>query len=127
MKKAYLLAFIAIFFWSTSATVSKLLLGSLDSMQVLCVSSLFASLFWGVTNLLSGKLKLLKTYRRKDILRILGIGVIGNFFYYLLLYTGMDRMPASQALIVNYLWPIMSVVFACILLKECLPLRRPVP
>lgn len=124
MKKAYLLAFIAIFFWSTSATVSKLLLGSLDSMQVLCVSSLFASLFWGATNLLSGKLKLLKTYSRKDILRILGIGVIGNFFYYLLLYTGMDRMPASQALIVNYLWPIMSVVFACILLKEKMTTRK---
>ena len=124
MKKTYFLAIVAILFWSTSATVSKLLLGSLDSMQVVWVSSLFASLFWIITNLIAGNMKQLKTYRKKDILRIMGIGLIGTFLYYLLLYTGMDRMPASQALIVNYLWPIMSVVFACILLKEKMTVRK---
>ena len=38
--------------------------------------------------------------------------------YYVFYYTGTSNMPASQAFIVNYLWPIMSVVFACIILKE---------
>ena len=33
-------------------------------------------------------------------------------------------MPASQAFIINYLWPIMSVVFACILLKEKMTVRK---
>jgi drug/metabolite transporter (DMT)-like permease len=32
-------------------------------------------------------------------------------------------MAASQAFIINYLWPVMSVVFACIILKEKLTTR----
>ena len=124
MKKTYLLAAVTILIWSTSATVSKLLLGTLDSIQILWVSALFSSLFWVVTNFAGGNMKILKTYRRKDYLRLAGIGLTGIFFYYLFLYTGTDRMLASQALIVNYLWPIMSVVFACILLKEKMTVRK---
>jgi drug/metabolite transporter (DMT)-like permease len=33
-------------------------------------------------------------------------------------------MEASHAFIVNYLWPIMSVVFACVILKEKLTLKK---
>jgi len=33
-------------------------------------------------------------------------------------------MPASQAFIINYMWPIMSVVFACIILREKLTWRK---
>ena len=33
-------------------------------------------------------------------------------------------MPASQAFIINYLWPIMSVLFACIILKEKLTFKK---
>lgn len=124
MKKVYSLAAVTIFLWSTSATVSKLLLGALDSMQVLCVSALFASLFLLVLNIANGNIKKLKAYKPKDYLHIVLIGLPGTFFYYLFLYTGMDRMPASQAMIINYLWPIMSVVFACILLKEKMTLRK---
>ena len=46
------------------------------------------------------------------------IGIPGTFFYYIFFYTGTDMMPASQAFIINYLWPVMSVLFACIILKE---------
>lgn len=124
MKKVYFLAALTIFFWSTSATVSKLLLGSLDSFQVLWVSTLFAGLFGLVMNTLTGHIKKLKAYSPKDYLHTVLIGLPGTFLYYLLLYTGMDRMPASQALIINYLWPIMSVVFACIILKEKMTVRK---
>ena len=124
MKKAYGLAFVAIFLWSTSATVSKLLLGSLGSMQVLCISALFASAFWLAVNLFTGDLKELKAYTLKDYCRIVGTGLIGTCLYYLLLYSGMDLMMASQAMTVNYLWTIMSVVFACILLKEKMTVRK---
>ena len=33
-------------------------------------------------------------------------------------------MQASQAFIINYLWPIMIVVFACIILKEKMTLKK---
>ena len=124
MKKTYFLAAVAILFWSTSATVSKLLLGSLDSMQVLYISAMFAGVFLLGWNVVTGNIKRLKTYRAKDYLCTILIGLPGTFFYYLLLYTATDLMPASQALTINYLWPIMSVVFACVLMKEKMTIRK---
>ena len=124
MKKAYILAAISIFFWSTVATLSKLLLDSLSSMQVLCFSTLFAGCFWLIFNIATGNIKKLKAYRPKDWLKTVLIGLPGTFVYYLLFYTGTDLMPASQAFIINYLWPIMSVIFACVILKEKLTVRK---
>ncbi len=124
MKKTYLLAGTAILLWSTMATVSKLLLGNFDKYQVLCVGALFGSLLLFVVNLFTGRLKKMKHYRPKDYLHMLGSGLLGNFFYYVFYYAGASLLPASQAFIVNYLWPIMSVVFACVLIKEKLTVRK---
>ena len=124
MKKTYILAGTAILMWSTMATVSKLLLTSLSNFQVLCISSLLAGVSMLAMNAFSGKLALLKTYRLKDYLIMTGTGLLGIFLYYSFYYIGMSRMPASQAFIINYLWPIMSVVFAAILLKEKLTARK---
>ena len=60
MKKSYIYAGIAIFFWSTIALVSDLLLKTMDSMQVLAISSLFAFLFLLMLNVIKGNLKKLK-------------------------------------------------------------------
>ena len=124
MKKPYLFAGISILFWSTLATVSKLLLGSLSSYQVLLYSALFAALTLLLVNLITGKIKLLCRYRPRDYLIMLLIGLPGTFFYYVFLYLGTARMEASQAFIINYLWPIMSVLFAALLLKERLTPRK---
>ncbi len=126
VKKAYILAGISIVFWSTVATVSKLLLGSLTSMQVLCVSAFFAALALLVVNVITGNIKKLRTYTLRDYGKTVLIGLPGTFFYYLFYYTGTSYMPASQAFIINYLWPIMSVVFACIILKEPMTVRKAV-
>ncbi len=118
MKKYYIYASISILGWSTVATVVKLLLGSMGSMQVLWLSSLFAAMFLFAVNLMSGNIKKLLAYKPKDYLISALICLPGTFLYYVFYYTGTSYMPASQAFIVNYLWPIMSVVFACIILKE---------
>lgn len=124
MKKTYLLAGTAILMWSTMATISKLMLSTMGNYQVLCISSLLAFLGMLVINGLSGKLKLLKTYRLKDYMIMTGVGLLGIFLYYSFYYLGMGRMLASQAFIINYLWPIMSILFAAILLKEKITFRK---
>ena len=124
MKKQYIYAAISIFCWSTVSTVTKLLLNdSINSIQLLWASSLFACLFLFFVNLFSGKLKLLRTYKPKDFLVSAAIGLPGTFFYNIFYYFGASQMPASQAFIINYLWPIMSLIFAAIILKEKLTLR----
>lgn len=124
MKKTYLYAGLSIFFWSTVATTCKLLLKELDSVQLLWMNSLIAGIFLTILNLCVGNFKAFKDYKLKDYLIMVAIGIPGTFFYYIFYYSGTDLMPASQAFIINYLWPIMSVLFACIILKEKLTFRK---
>lgn len=124
MKKAYMLAGVAILCWSTVATIAKLMLHSINNFQLLWISSLFAGIFLLVVNIFTGKIKKLIKYRAKDIIISVLIGLPGTFLYYAFYYAGTALMPASQAFIINYMWPIMSVVFACIILKEKLTFRK---
>ena len=124
MKKEYLYAGVSILLWSTSATVTKLLLSNLNSMQILFISSFIAFIFLLIINLVKGNLKELKKYKLKDYVQIFIIGLLGTFLYNLFLYLGISKMQASDAFIINYLWPIMTVLCACIILKEKLTLRK---
>lgn len=124
MKKIYILAGISILLWSMLATVSKLLLGTMSSYQVLCISAAFAAAALFVYNIATGKLPVMKSYGLKDYLIMVLIGLPGTLFYNLFYYAGAAILPASQAFIINYLWPIMSVVFACVLLREKLTGRK---
>ena len=124
MKKEYLYAGASIFLWSTTATVTKLLLGSLNSMQITLISSLLSTVFLLVVNIAKGTIRELKSFKLKDFAYTFLLGTIGIFIYHLCLYIGIDRMEASQAFIINYLWPIMTVVFACIILKEKMTPRK---
>lgn len=124
MKKQYVYAAISIALWSTTATITKLLLGSMDSFQVLAASSGIAFAFLLLINLVKGKLQLFRTYARKDLAIMFGMGLLGIFLYHLLWYIGIDCMMASQAMIINYLWPMMVVLSACVVLKEKLTGRK---
>ncbi len=126
MKRTYILVGIAIFFWSTMATISKLLLGSFSGIQVLCISSFFAGVFLLIKNITTHNIQKLRFYKLRDIGVMILIGLPGIFLYNIFYYFGAAIMPASQAFIINYLWPIMSVVFACILLKEKMTVRKAV-
>ena len=124
MKKSYVLAGVSILLWSSLATVSKLLLGTISAYQVLGISAAFATVALFIYNMATGKLSAMKSLRAKDYLILVLIGLPGTLFYNLFYYAGAAILPASQAFIVNYLWPIMSVLFACILLKEKLTGRK---
>ena len=124
MKKVYLYVATAIFCWSTIATVSKLMLGGINCLQLLWMNSFAAALALLTVSFVNGKVKLLKKYKLKDYAVTILIGFPGTFFYYVFYYAGTDLMLASQAFIVNYLWPIMSVVFACLILKEKMTPRK---
>jgi len=124
MKKQYLYAGVSIFLWSTTSTITKLLLGSINSMQILVISSIFATLFLLIINIKKKNLPQLKAFKIKDFIQIAGLGILGTFLYNLFLYIGINKMQASQAFIINYLWPLMTVIFACIILKEKLTRRK---
>ena len=124
MKKSYLYVGICILCWSMVSALSKLMLGSLDNFQLLCGNALFAGIAMLIVCITNGKIKLLKTYSLKNIAVSTLLGLPGIFLYNAFYYAGTALMPASQAFIVNYLWPIMTVIAACVILKEKLTPRK---
>ena len=110
--------------WSTMPTISKLLLGEMDSFKVLAISSGFATLAMLIINICSKKLAIMKSYSTVDYLKMALIGLPGVFLYYAFYYAGTANMLASQAFIINYLWPMLSIVFACLILKEKMTARK---
>lgn len=118
MKKAYLMAAVTVFFWGTSAPVCKVLLNDLTNMEVLFFASVFAALSLLAIILGKGQAKELTAYTPREFLHMCLLGFTGYFLYSAFYYQGIHHLDAQIACIVNYLWPILTVCFACIILKE---------
>ena len=53
-----------------------------------------------------------------------GLGLMGLFAYCALYYYGLTQLSSQEACILNYLWPVMLVVFSCIILKEKMTIMK---
>ncbi len=126
MKKNYIFAITTVFMWSTLAAVVKLLLSDIPNLEALAISSYISSGFLLIANMFTGKIKIMKSLKFKDIGIISGLGFIGLFVYSALYYYGLSQLTSQEACIVNYLWPIMLVIFSCIILKEKLTVMKAV-
>lgn len=118
MKKEYLYAGTSVLCFGTVATVSKLLMNQLDALYVLAFSFLFATLFLGVYNWKKGFLCEVKKLTARIWIRMILIGSLGVFFYNYFLLLGTARLKAQTAFVINELWPALSILFSCWILKE---------
>jgi drug/metabolite transporter (DMT)-like permease len=124
MKKSYLYAVVTVLIWSTTAAIVKKMLYDIPNLEALSVSSFFAFLFLLIVNLKNGTVKEMRRYSVKDYAVMCGLGFIGLFVYSALYYYGLAQLTSQEACILNYLWPIMIVIFSCILLKEKFTIRK---
>lgn len=124
MKKSYLYAIITVLIWSTMAAAVKVMLNDIPNLQALAVSGFFAFLFLVLVNAKGGRLKNLKNYSLKQYGIMAGLGFIGLFVYSALYYYGLAELTSQEACILNYLWPMMLVVFSCLILKEKLTVMK---
>ena len=116
--RPYLLASVSILLWGAAPAVSKLALGSLSGTQLLFASSAVAALFLFAVCRATGRLSLLKTLRPRTLAALAGIGILGTFLYYEAYYAGLRTLSAQQATVINYLWPIFTVVLSARLTHE---------
>lgn len=123
-KTAYIYAAITVVLWGTLATVSKVLLESLDAMLVLAFTCDVSAGVLFIFNLVRGNIKREKIGSIKNILKMSCLGFIGFFLYNLFYLMGIDLLPSQQAMIINYLWPAMIIVFSCIFLKEDITVKK---
>lgn len=117
-KLAYLYVGVVVLLWASAPAVGKLLLNNLDSFQVLFFISLAASLTLLLVALFQNKLEIALKYNLKDYFTFAYMGCIGIFLYYLCFFGSLMLIPAQEYTAINYLWPIMVVVFASTILKE---------
>ncbi len=124
MRKSYIYASVTVLIWATLATVVKIVLNDIPNFEALAISSFFAFVFLLIMNIVNGSIKELRSYRLKEYLMMSGLGFLGLFMYSALYYYGIATLSSQEACILNYLWPLMIVIFACVLLKEKLTARK---
>ncbi len=124
MKKQQLCGLGAVLIWATMAAVVKKMVGEIPTMQTLCVSSLFAFLALLLLDVCTGKIRGFRRCRPKVLAKMAGLGFLGMFLYSMLYYLGLGLLSSQEACILNYLWPILLVLFSTFLFKEKLTLGR---
>lgn len=118
MKKAYIYVICAVLMWSCMATVSKLLLSTLEPMFVLFYTCLFASITLILYSHHKHSLGGLFLQSPKTIARMSCVGSLGVFFYNLFYFMGTARLSAQTAFVINDLWPVLIIIFSSLLLKK---------
>ncbi|MGM9614908.1 MAG: DMT family transporter [Oscillospiraceae bacterium] len=118
MKKEYICGLTTVLIWATMAAMVKGLLTEIPQLETLSVSGAFAFAFLLLVNIQKGNLKKFRQFALKDFAAMAGLGFIGLFLYSALYYYGLSQLSSQEACILNYLWPIMLVLFSAILLRE---------
>ena len=124
MKRNTLYALVTVLIWATMAAIVKLMLSDMPNLQVLSVSSWFSFLFLLAVNLKNGNLKRLRQFSLRQYAAMSGLGFLGLFLYSALYYYGIGRLGAQAACILNYLWPMMLMLFSTLILKEPLTVLK---
>jgi len=123
-KSSFIYVGLSIILWASTAAIGKLLLTEITGLQLIFYTFPFTIISLFLIAWSQNKLRLLRQYTKTDYLRMIGMGFLGCYLYYLLLFGALKNAPAQEAFIVNYLWPVMVVIFAALLLKEQLTWRK---
>jgi len=117
-KKSYLFALAAVLFWSTIASALKISLRYIDFGQLLLYACITTIIILFLTLAGQKKSDLIKKLKPKDYLRAAVLGLINPFAYYIVLLKAYDLLLAQEAGTLNYVWPVVLVLFSIPLLKQ---------
>lgn len=122
-SRAYVFAGIAIFFWSTVATVFKIALRHIDFIQLLFIATWTSFLVYLLVALFQRKLSVTFNISLKSYVHSALLGLINPFIYYLILFKAYSLLPAQVAQPINMIWPIVLVFLSIPLLKQKIAIR----
>ena len=122
-SKAYLYAGVAIFFWSTVASAFKLSLEYLEPIQLVLYSTLFSIFILFILLLYQGKLDLIKSVSKSDLKKYAFLGFLNPCLYYIILFKAYDALPAQEAMVINFSWPVMLVILSIPILKQSIDFK----
>ncbi|KQC08547.1 MAG: hypothetical protein APR54_04500 [Candidatus Cloacimonas sp. SDB] len=122
-KKAYLLALLAVLFWSTAASAFKISLRYVHYSMLLLFSSLVSAFIFLFIILYKKEAGLLFKISRQQFVNSLLLGFLNPFLYYIVLFKAYTLIPAQQAQPLNFIWPVMLVILSIPILKQKISFR----
>jgi drug/metabolite transporter (DMT)-like permease len=117
-RLAYVYAAVAVIFWATSASAFKLSLRYVGVLSLLFFASVTSTLVFLVGAAVTGKLKWLRRFSRRDYLCSAGLGLLNPFLYYAALFQAYALLPAQEAQPLNFVWPLTLVLLSIPLLGQ---------
>ena len=117
-RKAFILAILAVLFWSTSPTAFKIGLRHQDTLQLLTGATFTSFLVLGILLLPGKRYMELARFRWPDIGFSMLMGLLNPVAYYLILFKAYTILPAQVAQPLNMIWPIVLVIISIPLLKQ---------
>ncbi len=117
-KRATFFALLAVLLWSTVATAFKLALNYMSPAQLLLIASGSSVVVLGLLLWWQKKINLLFSLTKQQRLRMVLLGFINPFVYYLVLFEAYALLPAQEAQPLNYTWALMLTYLSVLILKQ---------
>mgnify|MGYP000535799700 FL=1 len=119
-KQAVLLGSGAVVLWSTVATVFNLSLDFVSPLTLVTLASVTSWFFLGTILVVSGEMRTLNQIKAPEWARLLALGLINPTLYYFLLFGAYAKLPAQEAMAINYTWGLVLPLLAAPLLGQAL-------
>ena len=119
-KQAVLLGSGAVVLWSTVATVFNLSLDFVSPLTLVTLASVTSWFFLGTILVISGEMRTLNQIKGSEWARLLAMGLINPTLYYFLLFGAYAKLPAQEAMAINYTWGLVLPLLAAPLLGQAL-------
>jgi len=104
----------AVVCWSLLAPSVVLTVRAMNPWLTLSWTFLFSSLFLAAATVATGRWRRLGELRGRQGLESLALGVYGVAGYHFLYYLAFSFAPRAETNILNYLWPLLTVVFGMV-------------
>ena len=117
-KKGIIYAFLVILLWATFGTSIKLLVSRVDSFVATVYIGLFATITILIYLAITRKIKAaIKELKKQPWFYIIA-GIIGLGIQQVIYLKSYQLLPASQVVMLFYLYPLLMVVLSAVILKE---------
>lgn len=117
-SRAVIFAGMTILFWSTAATAFKLSLAYIGFLPLVFYASLASMCVLGLLCVISGQISTLQEWKRSDYIRSIFLGALNPCLYYVLLFRAYELLPAQEAQVLNFTWPIVLTLLGVIFLGQ---------
>lgn len=117
-SRAIIYGLLTVALWSTVASAFNLALRHVSPLELVLFSSFAATAMLGAIVLLSRRYRELARWNSQDYRRSALLGLLNPALYYLLLFEAYDRLPAQEALLLNFAWPVVLVLLSVVLLRQ---------